>query len=199
GTQTTTSCKRACYDYSWCFPVNPPLPDPNPLQVGDTFIATVTLSSASSQAVDTVGMYMTYDHTKVQVNSATALNASFCLVPVSYDNVNGTIAGDCAILGGTPANLDVLRVEFQVLETNTHFDLAFVPCATPTSVNCFGAYSGGSNQIATYLNALGTPLAVTLQTLKATSGTGSLPLIGLAGGVLVLAMAIVPRLWRASR
>lgn len=155
---------------------NPPLTNPNSLQVGNTFEAIINLNSAGlNPNVDTLGFYMTFDQTAVQVNNITnTSNQNLCVLPVTADNATGTTEGACISFGGIPvADEDVLTIEFEVLQTNRTFDLSFVECATPTSINCFGAYSSSNNQIGTYVNATDQALAVTLSDMGISPETQS--------------------------
>jgi len=173
---------------------DPPLSNPNSMAVGDTFVATINLSSATSQEVSAIGMFMFFDHTKVQVNSVTPLNGfTFCLPLLSFDNASGTISGDCANFANPAVtNLDVLEIEFEVFQTDTYFDLTFDQvCDGATSSDCFQAIFGVDNQIAVYNDSTNTPLSVTLQTMGITNETAVLPSFGIVLVALVLITAVV--------
>ncbi len=184
----------------------PPLTDPNGLGVGDTFIATVQMSSATGQVINTWGLYMDFDPAILQANSVTRLypinGTHICLVPIGFNNTTGQIVGECADMGpsgGTAAtNLDVMEIEFEVLQTDTRFDLTFDQvCDGTGSDDCFQALdSGGVNQIAAYNDETGTPLAVTLQAFTAVSAPAQMSLLA----ALLVSFAVVALgLWQWAR
>lgn len=148
----------------------------NNLGVGDTFTATVHITSASNQLVDTWGIYVNYDPTVVQVNSWTRLypinGFDLCTVPETIDNAVGRIYAECTDLGGgtTTDGLDVLEITFEVLQTDTLFDVTFdTVCDGTGNSECFRALSGGVNQIATYNDGTNVPLAISLDAFSVAS------------------------------
>ncbi|MCP4358983.1 MAG: hypothetical protein GY796_13265 [Chloroflexi bacterium] len=198
-----TTPAAAANDVAVSITFNPPLTNPNSLAVGDILTATVSATSASNQFVDTWGLYMDFDPAILHVNSVTRLypitGSDICIVPVGFDNVTGKIMGECADLGGgtTTDGLDILEIEFQVLVTDTWFNLTFDQvCDGVGNDDCFQALYSGINQIATYNDALSNPLAVTLQTMGATNETTALPGLGIVLVVLVLATAVVIFLYK---
>ena len=153
---------------------DPLLPDPNDVAVGDTITATVYSTSASNQSVNTWAFYMDYDPSIISATSVTRLypiaGLDFCTVAVGFDNMAGKILGECADVGFgggvTTDNLDVLQITFEVVTTNITFSLSFdAVCDGPTNSECFQAVDGGVNQIATYNQSTGNPLAVALQSV----------------------------------
>lgn len=176
----------------------PPLTDPNGLNVDDTFIVTVHMASATDQVIDTWGLYLNFDPAVLQANSVTRLypisGSDFCPVSADFNNTTGQIVGECTDLGGGVAatNLDVMEIEFQVLQTDVYTAITFDQvCDGNGSDDCFQALVGGLNQVAAYNDEPNTPLSVTLQTVGISDETAALPSFSITLIALVLATAVI--------
>lgn len=175
----------------------------NTLQVGNTFTATVRTTSTTNQPVDTWGIYINFDPTVVQVNSWSRTyprTIDICTVPETTDNVNGRIYAECTDLGGTTTTdgLDVLEITFEVLQTDTTFDVTFdTVCDGAGNAECFQALRTGVNQIAFYNDSNNVPLAVSLQSFSADGSGVWWPMVVMMLGLM--SVVFVLRIMRIER
>jgi hypothetical protein len=168
----------------------------SPVSVTDVFTIAVEVQG-NGQPHSVVEVHLNFDQTILSVNSATVVGAAtlpFELIPLAFDNSNGTVDYAAGTFSEPPSGTyNLLEVEFQVIDAqSTTIDFAFDIGNNRETVVAYEGIDVLAN--ATGASITATPVALALASATA-AAQGSSPAVA-ALPLLVLSGLSMVVLWR---